>query len=180
MNVSAPLPDPEIFLGRFTKAFGIKGEIKFVASDDFWVDVLESEHLVMQQLRDGELQRRPARITHFRPHGNNIVVRIEGVEDRNGAEDIAGTELFVDVTDLDVELPDTELPFQVVGRKVRLEDGRELGTVTSVIFSAAHPVYEVKGDAGVTLVPAIPQFVVENDDAEGVITIRPIPGLIDE
>ena len=178
--MSAPVPDPEIYLGRLTKAFGIKGEIKFVASDDFWMDVLKSEQLVMQQLRDGELHRRPVHITHFRPHSSHFVVRIEGIEDRNGAEDIGGSELFVDVTDLDVELPDSELPFQVVGRKVRLEDGRELGTVTSVIFSAAHPVYEVTGKDGVTLIPAIPQFVVENDEAEGVITIRPMPGLIDE
>jgi len=180
MSVPNPSPETGIYLGRLVKAFGIKGEIKFVGSEDFWIDVLRSQNLYMQQLVDGRVEKRDVRVDRFRPHGLNVVIRIEGVDDRDAAEAIVGSEFFIEESQIDVDLPPDELPYQVVGRTVRLEDGREIGTITSVIFSAAHPVYEVRGDEGVVLIPAIPQFVVGRDEGNSEITIRPIPGLIDE
>jgi 16S rRNA processing protein RimM len=168
-----------IFLGRFVKPFGIKGELKFVGSEDFWGDTLRSRRLELCRLVDGDVEKRPARIESSRPHGNNYVVKLEGVDDRDGAESEVGTELFVDSDNLDVDLPDRELPFQVVGMTVRTEEGRVLGQIKSVIFSAAHPVYEIQGEDGEVMIPAVPEFVVARDDDAGEITIRPIPGLLD-
>ena len=87
--------------------------------------------------------------------------------------------MFIDVDNLDVDPPKVELPFQVVGLTVKTEDGRELGQIRSVIFSAAHPVYNVEGEDGEVMIPAVPEFVVSRDDEAGVVTIRPIPGLLD-
>ena len=90
-----------------------------------------------------------------------------------------GAELFVDLTRLDVELPERELPFQVIGMSVRTDDGRDVGTVTAVLDSPGQRVYEVTGESGVVLIPAVPAFVVSRDEERGQITIRPIPGLLD-
>lgn len=169
-----------IFLGRFVKPFGIKGELKFVGSDDFWGDTLRSRRLELRRIVDGDVEKRPARIERSRPHGNNYVVKLEGIDDRNGAESEVGTELFIDGEELDVDLPDHELPFQVVGLTVKTEEGRVIGQIKSVIFSAAHPVYQVQGEAGDVMIPAVPEFVVARDEDAGEITIRPIPGLLDE
>jgi len=169
----------ELYLGKFVKAFGIKGELKFLGSDDFWGGVLASEELVVQRLADGELEQRPLRIERFRPHGGTFVVKVEGIDDRNAAEAEVGSEVFIDLDRLDVELPEEELPYQVLGFAVKLEDGSAVGTVTSLVFSVAHNVYEVTGDDGVVLIPAIPEFVVARDEEKAEITIRPIPGLID-
>lgn len=172
--------DTTIFLGCFAKAFGIKGEIKFVGSDNFWPDVLGSARLEMRQLIDGNVESREPRIETFRPHGNHFVVKLEGVDTRADAEAEIGTEVFIDTADLDVDLPARELPFQIVGFTVKTEDGREIGRVRSVIFSAAHPVYDIESDTGDSMVPAVPEFVVSRDDEAGVVTIRPIPGLLDD
>jgi 16S rRNA processing protein RimM len=169
----------EIYLGKFVKAFGIKGELKFLASDDFWGEVFSSERLTARWLEDGELREIPIHIDRARPHGGTFVVKVAEVEDRNAAEGAVGWELFVDLDRLDVELPEYELPFQVIGMAVRLEDGRVIGSVRSVVYSAAHNVYEVAGEGGVVLIPAIPEFVVGRDAERGEITVRPIPGLID-
>jgi 16S rRNA processing protein RimM len=170
-----------IYLGRFVKAFGIKGELKFVGSDDFWSEALRSRRLELRRLSEsGDVERRPIKVEHSRPHGNNLVVKLEGIEDRNGAEGEVGGELFVDGDNLDVDLPDRELPFQVIGLTVKTEDGRVLGRIRSVIHSAAHPVYDVEGDEGDVMIPAVSEFVVARDyDAKEVI-IRPIPGLLGE
>jgi 16S rRNA processing protein RimM len=170
-----------IYLGRLVKAFGIKGELKFVGSDNFWGEALQSQRLELRRLADGgDVERRPVTIERSRPHGNNYVVKLEGVDDRNGAEQAIGGELFVDSGDLDVELPDRELPFQVVGLTVKTEDGEVVGRVRSVIFSAAHPVYDIEGpDGRDVMIPAVAEFVVAKDEDAREITIRPIPGLLD-
>jgi 16S rRNA processing protein RimM len=178
MNVSSATGTTEVYLGRFVKAFGIKGELKLLTSDDFWATVLESKELMLQWLEDGDVLRRPVQVERARPHGGVYVVKLEGVDDRDAAELEVGAELFVDVDRLDVDLPDEELPYQVVGLTVKSEDGETIGTVTSLIFSAAHKVYEVTGENGVVLIPAIPPFVVGRDESE--IVIRPIPGLLDD
>jgi 16S rRNA processing protein RimM len=101
------------------------------------------------------------------------------VDDRGEAEAEVGADLFVDVSRLDVELPDRELPFQVMGMTVRTEDGRVLGRVTNVLASSAQSVYEVTGESGRVLIPAVPAFIVARDSERGEMTVRPIPGLLD-
>ena len=169
----------ELYLGRFVKAFGIKGELKLLVSDDFWAGALESQELSVQWLEDGDVVRSPAFVERARQKGGTWVLKLEGIDDRNAAEDAVGHELFIALDRLDVDLPDVELPYQVVGMTVRTEDGERIGTVTSLVFSAAHNVYEVTGDDGVVLIPAVEPFVVGRDREKGEIVIRPIPGLLD-
>jgi 16S rRNA processing protein RimM len=168
-----------IYLGRLVKPFGIKGELKFVASDDFWREALDSKHLELSRIVDGTVRSRAVVIERMRPHGNNFVVKLEGVADRNSAEEEVGGELFVELDNLDVELPERELPFQVVGLTVRTEKGRVVGQIRSVIISAAHPVYVVEAEDGEVMIPAVPAFVIDRDDEAGTMTIREIPGLLD-
>jgi len=178
--LSNPNVSSRIFLGTFVKAFGIKGELKFVGSDDFWPEVLDSKRLELQRLIDGEAVNRPVEIERWRAHGNNHVVKVKGIDDRNGAEAEVGGELFVDTGSLDVAVPESGLPFQVIGKIVKTEEGRVLGPVVSVIFSAAHPVYEVETDDGLIMIPAVAEFIIAEDSVGGEITIRTIPGLLDQ
>jgi 16S rRNA processing protein RimM len=171
--------DEFLFLGRFVKAQGLKGELKLFASDDFWFDVLESGELWVERSRADDVERRPVRVEHSRPHQGQYVVKLEGVDDRSQAEEEVGANLFVDLTRLDVDLPDRILPFQVIGSIVRTEDGRVIGRVSNVIISPAQEVYEVTGEAGAVLIPAVPAFIVGRDMDRREITVRPIPGLLD-
>lgn len=168
-----------VFLGSFVKAHGIRGELKLLTSEDFWPEVLGSAELWMEHARADDVERRPVRVERVRPHQGQYIVKLEGVEDRSGAEDEVGGRLFVDLDRLDVELPDHELPFQVIGTLVRTEEGRVLGRVSGVLASAAQEVYEVTGEDGSVLIPAVPAFIVARDRERGEITIRTIPGLID-
>ncbi len=171
--------DGFLFLGRFVKAQGLRGELKLYASDDFWYEVLESKELWLEHPHADDVERRPVRIESSRPHQAQYVVKLEGVDDRTQAEAEVGGNLFVDLTRLDVELPDRILPFQVIGSVVRTEDGRVIGRVSNVLHSSAQEVYEVTGETGAVLIPAVPAFIVGRDTERGEITVRPIPGLLD-
>jgi 16S rRNA processing protein RimM len=180
MTVLSATSSSVIFLGHFAKAFGIKGELKFVCSEDFWSEALRSCRLELRSLEEGGgIASRGVTVERSRPHGNHYVVKLEGVETRNDAESTVGGELFIDGDRLDVDPPEEELPCQVLGLTVKTVDGRVVGRIRSVIFSAAHRVYQVEGEEGEVMIPAVPEFVVSRDDEAGVVTIRPIPGLLD-
>lgn len=169
----------DVFLGRLVKAFGIRGELKLDPTADFWEDILRSKRLVLRRETGGRVEEKPFALERFRPHGRCWVVDVEGVSDRNAAEELVGAELFIDGSDIDVDLPEERLPFQVLGAVVRSIEGKELGEVTGVVFSPAHDLYEVSGPEGSFMVPAVPEFVVSIDDEKREIIIRTIPGLVD-
>lgn len=170
----------EIHLGRLVKAFGIRGELKLDPAADFWEGVLLSRKLVARRDAESGVEESPFVVERFRPHGPCYVVEVAGVGDRNRAEDMVGSDIVIDSSQIDVELPDRELPFQVVGARVRSVDGEVLGEVTAVLFSPAHDIYEVAGEKGTFMVPAVPEFVVSIDSEKGEVVIRTIPGLVGE
>lgn len=174
------LATKDIFVGRIVKAFGIRGELKFHPSDDFWEEVLDSKMLMTQGPSDKDETRRPFRFQKSRPHGRSYVVCVDGVEDRNAAEALVGSEIFLPETGLDVEMPEELRPFQLVGCIVKTENGEVLGELSSVVYSTAHDVYEVIGDRGAFLVPAVDEFVKSIDLDNREVVIRPIPGLLPE
>ena len=171
---------PDVYLGRLVKAFGIRGSLKLDPAADFWEGVLESKRLLLRTKTVDGTGERAVVLSSSRPHGNGYVIDVDGVADRNAAEDLVGSELFIDSGNIDVELPEKSLPFQVIGSAVRTPDGRRLGEVTDVFFSPAHDVYEVRGARGTFMVPAVPAFVVSIDADKREITIKTIPGLVDE
>ncbi len=170
----------EIYLGRLVKVVGIKGELKLLPSHDFWLEVLKSKQLFLRMLLEDGVDSQPLRIEKWRPQKGCYVVKIPGLQDRDAAETLVGAELFIATTDIDVELPDRVLPFQIMGKSVVDEEGHQLGEVTSVLTTPGHDVYEVTGENGSFLVPAVPEFILSMDVAREEIVIRPIPGLIAE
>lgn len=169
----------DIYLGRIVKAFGIRGELKFHPAADFWAEALHSTRLRMES-PDEDVAAREVVFKKVRPHGTSYVVSMDGIDDRNGAEALVGCEVFLDDADIDVDLPEHPLPYQLIGLTVATEDGDVLGEVTSIVQSAAHDVLEVKGKHNEFLVPAVPEFIVSVDLEQGTLVLRPIPGLIEE
>lgn len=170
----------DVFLGWVVKAFGIRGELKLDPAGDFWEGVLRSGNLVLRVETEAGLEERPFVVERYRPHGSCYVLEVAGVGDRNQAEALVGGEVLIDGSQIDVDLPRRKLPFQVVGTRVRSVEGRVLGEVTAVLFSAAHEIYEVTGEKGTFLVPAVAEFVVAMNDDEREMVIKTIPGLVGE
>ncbi len=170
----------EIYLGQFVKPFGIKGELKFLPSPDFWEEVLVSKKLILRTAGNNAVDTRPLEFETFRLQKNCYILKAAGVGSRTVAESLVGGELFISTEQLDVDLPDEALPFQIMGNTVVADDGQPLGEVTSVLSTPVHDVYEVTGERGAFLVPAVPEFILSMDLERAQIVIRPIPGLIGE
>jgi len=170
----------DIYLGRIVKAFGIRGELKFYPSDDFWQSVLDSKHLILRSPAEDDVDTRPAVLETWRPHGSGFVVELDGVKDRDDAEAAVGSELFIADDQIDVDMPDEPLPFQLLGITAKTESGEVLGEISAILQSKAHDIYEITGASGSFMVPAVPEFIISVDMADHTMIIRPVPGLIED
>ncbi|WP_353644075.1 ribosome maturation factor RimM [Mesorhizobium sp. WSM2239] len=105
---------------------GIKGELRVKT---FTADPLALGDYGPLFTRDG----RSFEIAGIRPANTVVVVRFKEVKDRNAAEALAGTELFVDRSALPDEGEDSEFYHtDLVGLVVRDETGTEIGKVAAV------------------------------------------------
>ena len=156
-------------------AHGIKGELRVKT---FTGDPLALGDYGPLFAKDG----RRFDILDIRPQGTVVVARFKGVSDRNAAEALTGTELFVDRAALPAELDDEEFYHaDLVGLSVVDEHGTEIGKVDGRAefrrrrHSGAHAGPGLKG----VLVPftkaAVPE--VDRRDADDPRSTRSLPGL---
>lgn len=105
---------------------GIKGELRVKA---FTADPLALGDYGPLSTKDG----RSFEIADIRPANNVVVVRFKQVSDRNAAEALTGTELFVERSALPDKGDDSEFYHaDLVGLAVRDETGAEIGKVAAI------------------------------------------------
>jgi 16S rRNA processing protein RimM len=110
-----------------------------------------------------------------------VTVRLEGVADRDAAEAMKGTELYVDRAALPPPEDGSYYHADLIGLAAVLTTGEVLGEVTAVFNFGAGDVLEVKRPNGETELIPFPGPAVEKVDlAAGTITIVPLPGLFDD
>ena len=161
-------------LGVITGAHGVKGEVR--------VKSFTAEPGAVAgygPLEDDEGRRRFALAVRGTVRGQ-LIARVEGVLDRNAAERLTGTRLYVSRGALPEPAADEYYHADLVGLAVLLKDGGALGRVRAVHdFGAGGNLEVEKPDGGVVLVPFTEQVVPEVDLAQGRLVVDPPAGLLD-
>lgn len=159
-------------VGRVARAHGLRGELR--------VAVFAAGAPNLQPGRRVYLGGRAHVIVRSRPSGDAWIVELRGLSGRDAAEAWRGA--LLECPDADVQRADGESYFvhELVGLRVMTAAGREVGTLVEVMQTGANDVYIVRGAAGEVLVPAIGEFVASIDVPAGVVTITPLPGMLDE
>jgi 16S rRNA processing protein RimM len=146
-------------------AHGIKGELRVKT---FTGDPLALGDYGTLYAKDG----RAFEIVNLRPQGEVVVVRFKGVSDRNAAEALTGTELFVDRSALPDDAEEDEFYHaDLIGLAVRDETGANLGTVRTVQNYGGGDILVVAGLGGEALVPFTRAAVPHVDIAGGFLEI---------
>jgi 16S rRNA processing protein RimM len=156
----------DVLLAAVTGAQGLKGEVKaklFTATPDALP-------------RYGELHTKSGRklkITAFRPSKpGEAVIAFEGISDRDAAEALKGTELFVDRAALPNTDDDEFYHADLIGLEVRDSEGRVLGKVISLHNFGASDVLEFSRPDGDTVLMAFTkQTVPVINAAEGFVIV---------
>ncbi|HEX6261554.1 MAG TPA: ribosome maturation factor RimM [Actinomycetota bacterium] len=160
--------DGLLAVGRVGKPHGLRGEVTVEPLTDTPDRFAPGATLRMES---GELT-----VAASRPHQRRMLVLFEGVEDRNQAEGLRGTILFVPDEDLP-DLPDDAYwPRDLVGCEVVTESGDRVGPISEVLRNPANDLWVTERG----MIPAVREVVVEVDLEARRVVIRDVPGLLEE
>lgn len=164
---------PLVVVGRIGRAHGVDGEL---ALDGVSLTPLELHAVKIFTWRGRGEGERTLTLATARPAHTRLLVRFEGINDRDQAQTLTNGELLAESGLLPDPGPGTAYTFQLIGLRVETEDGRALGTLKDIVPTGAHPVYVVQGEREL-LIPATPEVVRRMDLAAGVIAVALPAGL---
>jgi 16S rRNA processing protein RimM len=113
-----------------------------------------------------------------RQQGKMLLLKLQGINDRNDAADLQGSILETPASETPSLPEGTFYHYQIVGMDVWTTDGRSLGKVIDIITTGSNDVYVVQTTEGEVLIPATPDVVTNVDMDSGKITIEVITGLL--
>ena len=157
-------------MGIITGVHGIHGEVVIKSYTAYPLDIKSYGPL------SDENGEQSFVISKARMAKKGVVARIRGVDDRNSAEALKGTKLFVDHALLPASEDEDEFYFtDLIGLKVMLADGHDFGEVIALHNYGAGDLIEIKpfGEKNSEVYPFDKQTVPEIDLVAGLITLNP-------
>lgn len=168
--MTAESPSKLVRLARIGAAHGIRGEVRVRS---FTEDPLAFGHYGPLRDEAGGLYT----VRNAREQKGVVVTRFEEITDRNAAERLNGTDLFVAREALGEGLEDGEwFAADLVGLEVRSPDGNAIGSVVAVHDFGAGDILEVRFGGGRSEMFAFTETIVPDlNVAEGWLVLVPPP-----
>jgi 16S rRNA processing protein RimM len=166
----------QVSVGRIGRPHGIRGDVVVgVRTDEPELRFAKGSRLDTDPVNHG-----PLIVAACRWHSGDLLVRFEGITDRDAAAELRGTWLIVDSSTLGpLDDPDEFRDTDLVGLTVRTADGTVVGTIDDVLHSGQDVlVVRPSTGSGEILIPFVKDIVPEVDVASGVVVINPPPGLL--
>jgi 16S rRNA processing protein RimM len=166
----------QVVVGRIKRPHGVRGDLLLeVRTDDPGRRFAAGAELATDPPGHG-----PLTVSSSRPHSGQMIVTFAEVPDRTAAEDLRGTWLVLDSSELGpTGDPDEFHDHELIGLAAVGTGGEPLGVVADVRHHGQDLlVIEREGDEEL-LVPFVTAIVPEVDVAAGRLVIDPPPGLLD-
>jgi 16S rRNA processing protein RimM len=165
----------QVTVGRIGRPHGIRGDVVVGVR----TDEPELRFARGSQLDTDPAEVGPLTVAGSKWHSGELLVRFEGVSDRDAAAELRGTWLTVDsATIAPLEDPDEFRDGDLVGLSVRTVDGTPVGTVDDVLHSGQDVLVIKSADGREVMVPFVKPLVPDVDIPGGTLTINPPDGLL--
>ncbi|TXS57123.1 ribosome maturation factor RimM [Streptomyces sp. t39] len=168
----------QLVVARIGRAHGIRGEVTVeVRTDEPELRLGPGAVLATDPAGAG-----PLTIAAGRVHSGRLLLRFEGVSDRNAAEALRNTLLIAAVDPEELpEDPEEYYDHQLMDLDVVLADGTEIGRITEISHLPSQDLFIVeRPDGSEVMIPFVEEIVSEIDLEEQRAVITPPPGLIDD
>ena len=154
-------------VGRIGKPHGIKGE----ATVEVRTGEPEKRFAVGEII--GTDSRGELVIASNRNHNGILLLGFEGIDDRNGIEELRDTLLYSDVDINETSKNPDEYHFQqLIGCKVSLEDGSDFGEIVEVLDMPAQSVLVIESNGQEVMIPFVKVWVPKVDIAAKKVVIK--------
>ncbi|MGB3329837.1 MAG: ribosome maturation factor RimM [Thermomicrobiales bacterium] len=165
---TTPVEDVLLTVGVLAGSHGVRGELKMRVLTD------QPDHLpTVKQVLVGEPPV-PMRLLGVREHGDQLLIRLQGVDTPERAKELSGQPVRIAGSDARPLEEGEYFLFQLIGLTVQDEHGAEIGTVSDLIETGAHDVLVVTPKAGGQdiLIPNHPEYVLQMAPEAGLLVVR--------
>ena len=172
MQAQAPSGQKSILLGRILGAFGVRGEVKLESFTEPARSILRYQPWTLR----GTLDERELDGARGRDTAKGVVATLPGVDDRDAAEALRGTEVWVPRSVLPPPSPGEYYWVDLEGLRVVNLEGADFGTVSHLFATGANDVLVARsstpGNSRERMIPFLePQYIRSVDFESGVVTV---------
>jgi 16S rRNA processing protein RimM len=163
MATAPPEPagaDAAVILGKVGAPHGVQGWVKVLSYTEPAEGIAGYADWTL--VRDGTAVQK-ARVLEWKRAGRAIAVRLEGVETREGAQALTGTEVSVPRAALPVPASREFYLHDLLGLDAVNREGISLGQVDGFLELPAHPVVVLREGRRERLVPLVRERLVDVD-----------------
>ena len=171
------LRDNLVMIGEIVKPHGIRGEVKVYTYSERPENFSHYKQVVLQApAGDGTTVYK---VVKSRVQGKLAILQLEGLASREAAENLQGSSVWLEKTDLPELDGDEYYWHQLLGMRVFTDTGRELGAVAGFFSTRAHDIMAVTGEGREYLIPVKEEIITEIDDRNGKLVVADFPGLLE-
>jgi len=165
----------QVTVGRIGRPHGVRGDVVVgVRTDEPELRFARGSRLDTDPAALG-----PLTVAGTKWHSGELLVRFEGIGDRDAAADLRGAWLLVDSATLArPDDPDEFNDSDLRGLAVRTLDGTDVGVVDDVLHSGQDTLVVKAADGRVIMIPFVKAIVPEVDVPAGCLAIDPPEGLL--
>lgn len=165
--------DDYILLGKISGVHGIKGWVKVFSYTSPRAKITEYSQWFMKGSKDQSWK--PLKLIEGKEQGKNIIARLDGVNYRDEAEALVGTEIGIHKDQLEV-LADNEYFWRdLIGLSVETEKGEKLGQIDWLFNTGSNDVVVIKdkenADSKEHLLPYLFDDVIKSVNLEDSLMI---------
>jgi 16S rRNA processing protein RimM len=165
-----------LLIGKVGKPHGLRGEVKVHSRESSYESLSPGLRVYLWQGQEAKEQI----LAEVKVQARTLICRFQGLNNRNQAEELYGSSLYIDKKDLK-GLPEGEYYwYQLAGSRVYDHNGLFLGLLDEVFSTAAHDVWVIKDGENERLFPAVDDVILAVDTARKEILVRdsydPSPG----
>lgn len=171
-----PIRADQFYIGMILTGYGLKGEVN-TQLDISNMQILEGGPILTATYPDGSVGA--LKLEHIRRQGKKVLLRFEGIPDRDAADALRGAQLYI-ARDHLPPLEEGEFYLgDLAGYTVISEDEEEIGRVQEVWDLPANEVLQLKSGEREILIPFTDDVIQSIDHSRGQIIINVIEGLLD-
>ena len=160
LAVSAAAPKL-VTLGRISGVFGVRGWVKVVSYTEPRSNVVEYAIWTLRARGND----RVVEVETGQDHGNQVVAKLRGVDDRDRARELVGAEILVERNRLPPCAPGEFYWVDLEGLEVRTPGGEVLGKVDHLLATGSNDVLVVDGQQQ-RMIPFLVGSVIQRVDLE--------------
>ncbi len=148
-----PESEQLICVGHIQSAHGINGHLRVFSNMESSADICNFTNVWLED------KSKPISLNLIKFNKNSIIVSIDGINDRNSAEELKGKKLYLDKSDLPDVAEDEFYYSDLVGLQVFDSQKVQIGTVKAVDNFGAGDLLDIQLDGYSVYIPFLQRYV---------------------